>query len=357
MTKRIAEVIPLRNTIPPKKYGGVEVIAHELSLNFAKKGYKIGVFCAKGSQLKGTNINLIESSPYPSIEDLSQNRKFEINEFLKVLSNQSNFDFFHFHYEPITLNCTIDSFGFNFLNFIKKPILITFHNTTHIDERIDFYKEHKNLWQYNYVFISENQRESLKFFPNSTVIYNGIDVKRFSFKNERGDYLLFLGRIVDYKGILEAIQIAKLVNKKLIIAAKVDPEDEDFYNQKVKPLIDGVKIVYVGEVDFNQKIEYLKNALCLLFPIKWDEPFGLVLVEAMACGTPVVAFDRGSVSEIVEDGVTGFVVTNVDQATQAISKIAQIDRAKCRERVEKYFSQERMLNAYEQLYNRLLDIR
>src|SRR3989344_2576152 len=354
MTRRIAEVIPLRNTIPPKKYGGVEVIAHELSLNFAKKGYKIGIFCAKGSQLEETNIELIESSPYPSIEDLSQNRKFEINEFLHVLSHQSNFDLFHFHYEPITLNCTIDSFEFNFLNSIDKPILITFHNTTHIGKYIDFYKKHKNLWQYYYIFISENQRQPLKFFPNSTVIYNGIDVKRFAFKNEQGDYLLFLGRIVDYKGILEAIQIANLANKKLVIAAKVDPEDEDFYIHKVKPLIDGIKIVYVGEVDFNQKIEYLKNALCLLFPIKWDEPFGLVLVEAMACGTPVVAFDRGSVSESVKDGVTGFVVTNVDQAAEAISKIGQIDRARCRERVEKHFSQETMLNAYEQLYKKLL---
>lgn len=354
MNKRIAEVIPLMNTIPPKKYGGIERIAQELSLGFAKKGYKIGVFCAKGSKLKEVNVDLIESSPFPTIEDLSQNRKFEINEFLKVLSNQSNFDFFHFHFEPIVLNCKVDNIEFNFLNFINKPILITFHNTTHIQEHIDFYKEHKNLWQYNYVFISKNQREPLKFFPNSTVIYNGIDVKRFPFKNEPGDYLLFLGRITDFKGILEAIQIANLVNKKLVIAAKVDPTDEDFYNQKVKPLIDGVKIVYVGEVYFNQKIEYLKNAFCLLFPIKWDEPFGLVLIEAMACGTPVVAFDRGSVNEIVEDGVTGFVVTNVDQAAQAIGKIGQIDRAKCRERVEKHFSLEIMLNTYEQLYKKLL---
>lgn len=354
MSKRIGEVIPLMNTIPPKKYGGIEVIVQELSLGFAKKGYKIGVFCAKGSQLKEANVDLIESSPFPTIEDLSQNRKFEINEFLKVLSNQSNFDLFHFHYEPIVLNCKVDNIEFNFLNFIKKPILITFHNTTHIGKHIDFYKEHKNLWQYDYVFISKNQRDPLKFFPNSTIIYNGIDVKRLPFENKPGDYLLFLGRITDFKGILEAIQIANLVNIKLVIAAKVDPTDEDFYNQKVKPLIDGIKIVYVGEVDFNQKIEYLKNALCLIFPIKWEEPFGLVLTEAMACGTPVVAFDRGSVSEIVEDGVTGFVVTNVDQATKAISKIGQIDRAKCRERVEKYFSQEIMLNAYEQLYKKLL---
>src|SRR3990167_4364568 len=206
MNKRIAEVIPLINTIPPKKYGGIEVIAQELSLGFAKKGYKIGVFCAKGSQLKEPNIDLVESSPYPSIEDLSQNRKFEINEFLKVLSNQSNFDLFHFHYEPIVLNCTIDSIEFNFL----------------------------------------------KFIPNSTIIYNGIDIKKLPFKNEPGDYLLFLGRITDFKGILEAIQIANLVNIKLVIAAKVDPTDEDFYNQKVKPLIDGVKIVYVGEVEIGR---------------------------------------------------------------------------------------------------------
>lgn len=354
MNKRIAEIIPLMTTIPPKKYGGIELIAQELSLGFAKKGYKIGVFCAKGSKLKEVNVDLIECSPFPTIEDLSQNRKFEINEFLKVLSNQSNFDFFHFHFEPIVLNCKVDNIEFNFLNFINKPILITFHNTTHIQEHIDFYKEHKNLWQYNYVFISKNQRESLKFFPNSTIIYNGIDVKRFPFKNEPGDYLLFLGRITDFKGILEAIQIANIVNKKLVIAGKVDPTDENFYTQKVKPLIDGVKIVYAGEVDFNQKIEYLKNAFCLLFPIKWDEPFGLVLIEAMACGTPVVAFDRGSVGEIVEDGVTGFVVNNIDQAAQAIGKIGKIDRAKCRERVEKHFSLEIMLNAYEQLYKKLL---
>ncbi len=354
MNKRIAEIIPLMITIPPQKYGGIELIAQELSVGFAKKGYKIGVFCAKGSKLEEVNVELIESSPFPTISDLSQNRKFEISEFLKVLSNQSSFDLFHFHFEPLVLNCKIDDIEFNFLNFINKPILITFHNTTHIQEHIDFYNEHKNLWQYNYVFISENQKEPLNFFPNSTVIYNGIDIKRFPFKKEPGDYLLFLGRCTDFKGILEAIQIANLANKKLVIVAKVDPTDEDFYNQKVKPLIDGVKIVYVGEADFNQKIEYLKNALCLLFPIKWDEPFGLVLTESMACGTPVIAFNRGSVSEIVEDGVTGFVVTNVDQAVKAISKIGQIDRVSCRERVEKHFSLEIMLNAYEQLYKKLL---
>ena len=185
MSKRIGEVIPLMNTIPPKKYGGIEVIAQELSLGFAKKGYKIGVFCAKGSQLKETNIHLIESSPYPTIEDLSQNRKFEINEFLKVLSNQSNFDLFHFHYEPIVLNCTIDSIEFNFLNFIKKPILITFHNTTHIGKHIDFYKEHKNLWQYDYVFISKNQKDPLSFFQILRLFITALTSKNFLLKMSR----------------------------------------------------------------------------------------------------------------------------------------------------------------------------
>ncbi|MEX2028429.1 MAG: glycosyltransferase family 4 protein [Candidatus Curtissbacteria bacterium] len=354
MIKRIAQIVPLLNTVPPKKYGGIEVVAQELCLGFAQKQYKITLFGAKGSELKGKNIDFVESSPFPTVENISQNRKWEINEFLKVVAYQSNFDLLHFHYEPIILNSIIDNIEFNFLNFINKPILITFHNTTHIKENIDFYKRHKNLWQYNYVFISKNHSEPLSFFPNSTVIYNGIDVNKFTFSNTAGDYLLFLGRITDFKGILEAIQIAKLVNKKLIIAAKVDPTDEDFYNQKVKTLIDGVQIVYAGEVDFNQKNKYLRNALCLLFPIKWDEPFGLVLVEAMACGTPVVAFDRGSVKEIVEDKVTGFVVTNVNQAIEAIYKLGQIKREKCRQRAEKHFSLERMTNAYEELYKKLL---
>jgi glycosyltransferase involved in cell wall biosynthesis len=179
-------------------------------------------------------------------------------------------------------------------------------------------------------------------------------VKTFEFNPQPKDYLFFLGRISPEKGPLKAIKAAKLAKKRLLIAAKIDPVDKEYFQKKVKPLLDGRQIKYIGEVGKKRKVQLLKNALALLAPIQWEEPFGLFMTEAMACGTPVIAFKRGSVPEIVKNGKTGFVVKNIQEMVRAIKKINQIDRKKCRERVIKKFSVEVMTTGYEKVYYKLL---
>lgn len=351
---KIAQVIPVMMTIPPKKYGGIERDVAELSVRLAKKGHEVTIFAANGSKLDFPEVKIVESSPFPTDKDRSQNRKWEISQALQVLSLQNDFDIIHFHYEPIIFRYLIDGNEFNLLEYFTVPVLVSFHNQTYIEKHIEYYKSHKSLWKFHYTFVSRNHRRPLSFLPYSFVVYNGIPVETFEFNDKPKDYLVFLGRISLTKGVVEAIQVAKLAGKKLIIAAKVDVVDKDYYEKEVKPLIDGKQIIYIGEVDKKKKVELLKDALCLVFPIQWNEPFGIVMIEAMASGTPVVAFNRGSVSEVIKDGETGFIVNTIPEMVDAISKIGSINRQKCRERVEKLFNVENMVNGYEKKFKDIL---
>ena len=351
---KIAQVIPVMMIIPPKKYGGIERDVVELSVRLAKKGHEVTIFAANGSKLDFPGVKIVESSPFPTDKDRSQNRKWEINQALQVLSLQNNFDIIHFHYEPIIFRYLIDGNEFNLLEYFTVPVLVSFHNQTYIEKHIEYYKSHKSLWKFHYTFVSRNHRKPLSFLPHSFVIYNGIPVETFEFNHRPKDYLTFLGRITPTKGVMEAIQVAKLAGKKLIIAAKVDIVDKEYYEKEVKPLIDGKQIVYVGEVNKKQKVKLLKDALCLVFPVQWNEPFGIVMIEAMACGTPIIAFDKGSVPEVIKNGETGFIVNTVSEMADAISKITIINRQKCREWVEKLFNAKGMTDKYVTVYKMLL---
>ena len=351
---KIAQVIPVMMTIPPKKYGGIERDVVELSVRLAKKGHEVTIFAANGSKLDFPGVKIVESSPFPTDKDRSQNRKWEINQALQVLSLQNNFDIIHFHYEPIIFRYLIDGNEFNLLEYFTVPVLVSFHNQTYIEKHIEYYKSHKSLWKFHYSFVSRNHRKPLSFLPHSFVIYNGIPVETFEFNHRPKDYLTFLGRITPTKGVMEATQVAKLAGKKLIIAAKVDIVDKEYYEKEVKPLIDGKQIVYVGEVNKKQKVKLLKDALCLVFPVQWNEPFGIVMIEAMACGTPIIAFDKGSVPEVIKNGETGFIVNTVSEMADAISKITIINRQKCREWVEKLFNAKGMTDKYVTVYKMLL---
>ena len=185
-------------------------------------------------------------------------------------------------------------------------------------------------------------------------VYNGIEVAAFDFSVRPGTYLAFLGRMSPEKGAVEAILAAKKARLPLIMAAKVDAVDQQYFSQRVKPLIDGRQIRYIGEVDHPGKVKLLKNALALLALIQWEEPFGLFLVEALACGTPVIASNRGSVPEIIQTGKTGFIVENYLQAARAVKKVGDLDRRACRAAVEKRFTIERMVDGYEKVYRRVL---
>lgn len=347
---KIAHVIPVMTTIPPVKYGGIERVVEELVLQQAASGHEVTVFCAKESTLAGDNIKLHEVAPFPTVRDLTQNKKYEIHEWLEVIAHQAEFDIIHFHYEPIIAWLHVEGIEFNFLNYIHVPFITTFHNTTWIDKHIDYYQSHTDLHKNEYVFISERQREALSFLPNSQVVYNGIPVEKFQFSETSQGYVAFLGRIAPDKGIIQAIQIAKEANEKLVIAAKVDPSDQQFYEEKVKQLIDGDQIKFIGEVDLEGKNELLSNAKALIFPIQWEEPFGLVMVEALACGTPVVALNRGSVPEVIQDGYNGLICESEHEAAARLNEVANIDRHNCRKTVEEKFSSTIMAQKYLEAY-------
>lgn len=347
---KIAIVAPVMVTVPPKKYGGIELIVDLLVRGLAARGHSVTVFCAGNSTIAGKGITRIETSPYPTREHPEEHRAWEERQLRTVLDRHDEFDLIHFNYEPIIFRMNVDGKEINLLDWLSKPVAFTFHNTTDHIENIEYYSAHESLYRHTMIFISENQKSRVPFFPNTRVIYNAIPTELFPVESSKEDYLLFLGRIMPEKGILEAITVAKKVNIPLIIAAKMDPVDKEFYENGVRPLIDGELIQYVGEVDFSAKLEYLKKARCLLFPIKWEEPFGLVMIEALACGTPVVAFRRGSVPEIIQDGVNGYIVDDVDAMASAVHDVQKISSRACRESVETRFTSDRMVGEYENLF-------
>lgn len=350
---KIAIVAPVMVPVPPKKYGGIELIVDELARGLAQRGHEITVFCSGGSTIGQEGISRVETSPYPTGEHLEENRQWELKQILTVLSRQYEFDVIHFNYEPAVFRFNVDGIVMNLLDFFTVPIALTFHNTTDIQANVQYYHNALSLHRHEMIFVSENQRRPVSFFPNTKVIYNALPIKNFPVESEKENYMLFLGRITPFKGILEAIKVSRKTNIPLVIVAKVDPVDQEFYEKEVEDTIDGKLIRFVGEADFAGKVEYLKKAKCLLFPILWEEPFGLVMVEALACGTPVVAFRRGSVPEIIRDGINGFVVDNIDEMIVAVGKTGTISAEKCRESVEGIFSVKRMVDEYEDIFRKI----
>ncbi len=351
---RIAIVSPLMVPVPPKKYGGIEFVVNELACGLAERGHRVTIFCSAGSTIKKRGISRVEISPYPTSEHIEENRRWELKQILTVLSRQSEFDVIHFNYEPLIFRFNIDNIIVNLLDFFTVPVALTFHNTTAIKANIKYYRQTLSLHRHEMIFVSESQKRPVSFFPKTNVIHNALPIKKFPFESKKENYLLFLGRITPFKGILEAIKVARKVNIPLFIVAKIDPKDQKFYEKRVKSKIDGKLIRYLGEADFEKKVKYLREARCLLFPILWEEPFGLVMIEALACGTPVVAFRKGSVSEIIQEGINGFIVDNVKEMVEAVKKVEKIKPEKCRRSVEKNFSTKRMIDQYEAVFRKIV---
>lgn len=351
----IAIIAPVIRKISTKNaYGGIERIITSLVIGAADAGHKVTLYAPFGTDLFHKNLDIITTTD----QDVSGNpeliKKYEDQLFHRIISDQNKFDIMHTHIEPIVARFNND----NYYNLIKKPLVITFHNQTHIDSNIEYYKTHKELHNLNYVFISNDQAKPLDFLPNQKTIYNGINLNNLTFNPSPNiGQLAFLGRITPEKGISQAISIAKQSGKKLLIAAAIDQSQLDFYEQEIKPQIDNENIVYLGEIDNNQKNTLLRTSEALLFPIQWHEPFGLVMVEAMATGTPVIAANIGSVSEIVENNKTGFIIDNINDIQDYSEKISQlhtIDRMHCTKTVNDRFTDTIMIDNYLKYYSSLI---
>lgn len=338
---KIAQISPLWTPSPPRTYGGTEFIVNLLTEELVKRGHEITLFASGDSQTSGRLVPIWEKSLWRA--KLSNPHAAYSLLFSKVIEMQDEFDIVHDHTEFYFAPFSI---------FIKKPALITLHRPLSEETAILFKKFNK----IHYIPISNDQRSSCpKNINLSETILHGIPVERYLFNNEPDNYLLWFSKITPSKGILEAIELARKTGEKLIICGNIIPENDRFFKFEVAPLIDNEKIIYVGEADFNKKVELMRNAKALIYPIKRREPFGLVMVEAMACGTPVIASSEGSVPEIIVNKKTGFIVQNIYEMINAIKKIPRIKRINCRKHVEHNFNLERMVDAYEALYYKLLN--
>ncbi|MFA6588409.1 MAG: glycosyltransferase family 4 protein [Patescibacteria group bacterium] len=343
---RIAQVAPLAERVPPKKYGGTELVIYNLIEGLVKEGHQVTLFARSDSKTSAKLSPLYH--PDPKAQKRYQTRGYIIPnywqtlEFGRVFEHANHFDVIHLH---------LGSAFFPYTRLIKTPCVLTLHGRLNTKEAAVIHNAYSEI---PLVSISNNQRKPLTNLNFIRTVYNGIDLSKFKYGTGHGGYLAFLGRMSPEKGPVQAIQTAKRLGQKLIMAAKVDTVDEEYFTKKVKPLIDGKQIIFLGEVNHPKKVELLKNAAALLALIQWEEPFGLFMTEAMACGTPVIATRRGSVPEIVEQGKTGFMVDNVAQAVRAIKHLPKIHRPDCRKRVEQYFSKDTMVAGYEEVYYKLI---
>ena len=340
---RIAQIAPLWHSIPPQKYGGIERIISFLTEELVKRGHEVTLFASRNSKTKAKLISLVKEGVIASGIDWGD-YWWDLFNHSVVFQKASDFDIIHCHWELM---------GSFFQRFTKVPVLHTLHNTpqsSHLRwEVFKYFKDDLNL-----VFISKSEkRNSPLRFKNSWVVYNGIDVSQFKFNPYSKEHFIWIARIAHKKGTKEAIEIAKKANVKLLLAGQIQPQHRKYFETKIKPELNS-QIQYVGELSQQELSDFYGQAKACLYPINWEEPFGLIMAEAMACGTPVIALDRGSVKEVVEDGKTGFVLKNLEESVEAIKKIDQIDRSACRKRVENLFTYQRMVSDYEKIYQEIL---
>jgi glycosyltransferase involved in cell wall biosynthesis len=350
---KIAQIAPIWYPVPPPRYGGIERIVHFLTEGLVKLGHKVTLFASGTSKtkakLKFWRKNHLAKDRIPWSDYF-----LEMEHLAFSFSQAKDFDILHCHLGPKS---------FFFLNFVNTPVLYTFHNPIFIERKVPLFeiaKRHKE--KINAVFLTKSEREFSNFkFKKNFVVYNGVDINFFKFNPTPKDYFLWVGRVERYKGIENAIYVAKKMGIKLLLAGKIDPEKKDYFTKKIKPNLNR-KIRYLGEVSQKRLVKLYQEAVGLLYPIEWEEPFGLIMAEAMACGTPVIVFDRGSAKEVVKDEKTGFVVPflnkrrekNFKGLMKAVEKIKKIKRENCRRWVEKRFSVEKMVKNYEKIYYKLV---
>lgn len=338
----IAQVSPLYESVPPRGYGGTERVVSFLTEELVRQGHRVTLF-ASGDSV--TRARLVPACP--SSLRLNPNCVDQLAHHLVMLETvfrmRHEFDLIHFH---------VDYLHFPWSRRSTVPQLTTLHGRLDIPDLQPVYAEFTEM---PVVSISHAQRAPLPDADWVGTVHHGLPRTLYTFRPRPGGYLAFVGRISPEKGADRAIRIARAAGLPLKIAAKVDTADRDYFHSTVRPLLRGTSDVeFIGEVGEREKNELLGHALALLFPIDWPEPFGLVMIEAMACGTPVIAFPGGSVAEIMEDGVTGFVVQTVEEAVRALARVPSLDRRRCREVFERRFTAERMAWDYVRLYERVV---
>ncbi|MBF6568607.1 MAG: glycosyltransferase family 4 protein [Candidatus Binataceae bacterium] len=339
---RIAQIAPLFESVPPKLYGGTERVAAYLSEELARQGHEVTLFASGDSTAK------VKLEPgYPESLRLAHLDHLGPMYHLPMLSaaydHAERFDIIHSH---------VDYWSYPFARLVATPTISTMHGRLDLPEIAPVYRHY---CEQPVVSISDSQRHPLPEVNWVGTVYHGLPRELLNFRSKPGDYLAFLGRMSPEKGPDRAIEVARRAGVPLRMAAKVDRLDREYFETVVKPMLREPGVEFIGEINEVQKQEFLGNAMALLFPIDWPEPFGLVMIEALACGTPVIARPCGSVTEILRDGVGGLLASNTDDLVDAVRRVAQMSRRACRDEFDQRFTSEVMAANYLRLYRRLIE--
>jgi glycosyltransferase involved in cell wall biosynthesis len=339
---RIAQIAPIIERVPPKKYGGTERVVHALTEELVKRGHDVTLF-ASGDSITSAKL----FSVYPKslrearLKDIYGSNIWSMLSIGMAYSMQKSFDIIHDHSGYLSLPTA---------NIAETPVVVTMHGPITTDVR----KIYDRLRNPHLVTISNSQGFPAPTLNYAGTVYNGLYLEDYPFSEEHDGYLLFVGRISMEKGVHHAIEVAQELDMPLIIAAKLETVDEPYFHQYIKPLL-SEQIKWIGEVDEKERNLLMSKAKCFLHPVTWREPFGLTLIEAMACGCPVIAFDKGSIPEIIRNGETGFVVQDIEGMLDAVLSVDTIDRNKCREHALTNFSAQKMAEGYEAVYKKILE--
>ncbi len=341
---RVGIISPLWKPLPPERYGGTELVVSLLAEGLVKKGHDVTVFASGDSKVSGRLIAVTERNLYDTLGGFKwDNLEYDIIETEMVGRLSMDFDVIHNHngFVPLVIS-----------PLIKTPLVTTLHSSLppQPESLARAFKDRL------FVSISNAQRQLAPYLNYIGTVYHGIDVDRFPFSEKTGEYLLFLGTFSPHKGPDIAIRIAKESGIPLILAGEIRKEFEDYYEKEIASMADNEDVIIRGELNLNEKVELLKNAKALLLPVRWQEAFGLVMIEAMACGTPVIGFNKGAIPEIICNGKTGFIVNSIEEAKDAVMRISEIDRSYCREWVKERFSLKKMVDEYEKIYKEVISI-
>jgi glycosyltransferase involved in cell wall biosynthesis len=341
VTLRIAHVGPVATRIPPPKSGSVQEMTSLLTEGLVALGLDVTLF-ATGDTITKAKLHATFPRGYWDDEEMWPWELYELLNLAAAIERAAEFDIIHYQaaYYPMALA---------FARLSPTPIVQTLHHSPS-DAEVRLWARYPDA---RYVAISNEQARLLAGLSIVGTVLHGIDTDRFTFRQSPDDYLLFLGRFTEGKGPLQAIEVARRAGMRLVLAAA----DEPYYHDQVEPHVDGRQIVYVGEADFDAKVRLYGGARALLYPVQAGEPFGLVLAEAMACGTPVAALDRGAVREVVDDGVTGIVFENVDRMADGLARLFTLDRRRVHDHAVARFGAQRMAREYAAVYQRVVEAR